>query len=82
VALDPAFRFQTQLQFRAAYLGGQFVDKTYVVFLGRLNGDSEIRLTEHDACQWFPWSPPHHIQKWLIDPLLEAVRQHFDAGHP
>jgi bis(5'-nucleosidyl)-tetraphosphatase len=77
VTLDPTFRFQTQLQFKAAYLGGQFVDKTYVVFLGHLSGSTEVALTEHDVYQWFPWNPPHHLQKWLIDPLLEQVEQHF-----
>ena len=78
VTLDPAFRFQVQAQFKAAYLGGQFVDKTYVVFMGFLDQPVEIKLTEHDMYQWFPWNPPHHISKWLIDPLLQAVAEHID----
>ncbi len=81
VALDPAFRFQTNLQFKAAYLGGQFVDKTYVVLLGYVESAVEIRLSEHDAYEWFAWNPPHHIQKFLIDPLLDAVDRHFASGH-
>jgi 8-oxo-dGTP pyrophosphatase MutT (NUDIX family) len=80
VTLDPAFRFQTGLKFKAAYLGGQFVDKTYVVFLGYVGDTGEIRLTEHDSYQWFAWNPPHRIQKFLIDPLLEQVSRHFEAG--
>ena len=78
VALDKTFRFQMQAQFKAAYLGGQFVDKTYLVFIATLQQPVEIKLTEHDMYQWFAWNPPQHIQKWLIDPLLQAVAQHID----
>lgn len=80
VRLDPAFRFQTGLKFKAAYLGGQFVDKTYIVFVGYVGDIGEIALTEHDHYQWFAWNPPHHIQKFLIDPLLEQVSRHFEPG--
>jgi bis(5'-nucleosidyl)-tetraphosphatase len=82
VSLDETFRFQMQAQFKAAYLGGRFVDKTYVVFLGFLDQPVEIKLSEHDLYQWFPWNPPHHISKWLIDPLLQAVAEHIDLQRP
>jgi 8-oxo-dGTP pyrophosphatase MutT (NUDIX family) len=78
VTLDPEFRFHTNLKFKAAYMGGQFIDKDYLVFLGFVSGDMEVRLEEHDAFEWFAWNPPHRIQKWLIDPLLESVTQHFE----
>jgi bis(5'-nucleosidyl)-tetraphosphatase len=81
VTLEPTFRFQIQAQFKAAYLGGQFVDKTYVVFIASLQQPVEIKLSEHDTYQWFPWKPPHHISKWLIDPLLVAAAQHIDLQH-
>ncbi len=79
VRLDSVFRFQTELKFKAAYMGGQFVDKTYVVLLGYLSESPEIHLTEHDRYRWFPWHPPHHIQKWLIDPLLAEVERYFET---
>lgn len=79
VRVDETFRFEMQKQFKAAYLGGRFIDKTYVVFLGYVSSDVIISLTEHEYYEWFLWKPPHRIQKWLIDPLLEAVSQHFDA---
>ncbi len=78
VTLDPDFRFQTNLKFKAAYMGGKFIDKDYLVFLGFISDNPEIRLAEHDAFEWFAWKPPQRIQKWLIDPLLEAVNQHFE----
>lgn len=78
VTLDPAYRFETNLKFKAAYMGGKFIDKDYHVYLGSIAEAVEIALTEHDAYHWFPWNPPHRIQKWLIDPLLEAVAQHFE----
>lgn len=80
VTLDPDFRFEKNLKFKAAYMGGKFIDKDYHVYLGSISNDVEIRLEEHDAYQWFAWNPPHRIQKWLIDPLLEAVAQHFERS--
>jgi hypothetical protein len=61
-------------------MGGKFIDKDYHVYLGSLKAgaDVEILLAEHDTYQWFAWNPPHHIQKWLIDPLLEAISAHFE----
>ncbi|MEP7291997.1 MAG: NUDIX domain-containing protein [Chloroflexota bacterium] len=79
VTLDESFRFETNLNFKAAYLGGRFIDKTYVVFLGYLSVNLDIILTEHDSYQWFFWNPPHYLQKWLIDPLLVEVQRHFDG---
>ena len=78
VMLDAGFRFTTELKFKAAYLGGRFVHKTYVVFIGCLDGDAEVKLSdEHTIYQWFAWQPPHRLQKWLIDPLLEEVCRYF-----
>jgi len=79
VTLDEGFRFTTELKFKAAYLGGQFVHKTYVVFLAYASDVVPVKLTEHTTYQWFAWNPPHRIQKWLIDPLLQAVAEHFVA---
>lgn len=77
VRLDLNFRFEMNKQFKAMYLGGRFIDKTYIVLLGYVDEPVEIILTEHDSYQWFAWNPPHHIQNWLIDPLLAEVNRHF-----
>lgn len=79
VRLDETFRFEIQRQFKAAYLGGRYIEKSYVVFLGYVSSDVIISVTEHEYFEWFPWNPPHHINSWLIDPLLVAVGQHFDG---
>lgn len=79
VRLDETFRFELQRQFEAAYLGGRLVDKSYVVFLGYVSSDVIISVTEHEYFEWFPWNPPHRVNSWLIDPLLEAVSRHFDG---
>ena len=49
VRVDRDFRFEMSAHFRALYLGGEFVDKTYVVLLGYVEGSPEIRLTEHES---------------------------------
>lgn len=77
VRLDPTFRFEMNLKFKAAYMGGRMIDKDYIIFLGYVSSEVEIVLAEHDSSQWFDWNPPHHIQNWLIDPLLEGVQRHF-----
>jgi bis(5'-nucleosidyl)-tetraphosphatase len=77
IHLDDTFRFVTQNLVRPRYLKGGSANKTYVIFLGFVPDDTQIRISEHEAFQWFKWEPPHHIQRWLIDPLLQAVEQHF-----
>jgi 8-oxo-dGTP pyrophosphatase MutT (NUDIX family) len=52
---------------------GELYDKTLVVYLARLKRDVPIHLTEHIGYEWFAWNPPHRIQEWTIDPLLESL---------
>jgi 8-oxo-dGTP pyrophosphatase MutT (NUDIX family) len=68
------FRFETHYEVRAKK-SGQLYDKTLVLFLARLKRDVPIAATEHPGYQWFPWSPPHQIQTWTIDPLLAEVER-------
>lgn len=81
ISVDPHFRYE--IQYVVNYnnrFGGQECLKTVVYFLGRLNGDVGIRLTEHGEFHWFDWKPPHDIQEKTINPLLAAVAAHFKAG--
>jgi 8-oxo-dGTP pyrophosphatase MutT (NUDIX family) len=71
VELVDGFRFESQYPVRAK--SGQVYDKTLVLFLGRLMLDVPIEVTEHQGYEWFAWNPPHRIQDWTIDPLLEAL---------
>jgi 8-oxo-dGTP pyrophosphatase MutT (NUDIX family) len=81
VRVDPDFRFVTRYQVQPPYFDGEWVDKQYVIFLGYVPADAEIQPTEHAGYQWFLWQPPHQIQDFLLDPLLEAIRAYFERDH-
>jgi 8-oxo-dGTP pyrophosphatase MutT (NUDIX family) len=68
------FRFTNKYQVRGKR-DGKLYDKTLIIFLARLNHDVTISVSEHPGYQWFPWSPPHKIQAWTIDPLLADVER-------
>lgn len=73
VDLDPDFRFTTT--YRVIDRKEGECDKLLVVYLGRLNREVEIRVSEHPDYQWFPWPVAGSIQSRTIDPLLETLRQ-------
>lgn len=79
VDLDPGFRFETKYNVRTDRTGGEWWPKTLVIFLGRLNRDSEITLTEHLGYEWFSWKPPHKIQQQTIDPVLATLEKHLSS---
>jgi hypothetical protein len=58
---------------------GQVYDKTLVLFLGRLQRDVPIVVTEHLGYEWFAWNPPHRIQAWTIDRLLGELERFLQA---
>ena len=76
IEIIPDFEFTTHYQVRSKR-DGHLVDKTLRVFLGRLIRDVELKLTEHIGYQWFPWQPPHKIQRFTIDPLLAEMERYF-----
>jgi 8-oxo-dGTP pyrophosphatase MutT (NUDIX family) len=73
----PGFRFTTRYTVRNGRSGHQPVEKTVVIFLARLLRDVPLALTEHAGYRWFAWRPPHRIQRWTIDPLLQAAESYF-----
>lgn len=75
IELDPDFLFQLQYYVQYKRTGGQRRLKTLKVYLGRLQRDVPIVVTEHIGYQWFHWNPPHAIQQETIDPLLESVEE-------
>jgi 8-oxo-dGTP pyrophosphatase MutT (NUDIX family) len=78
IELDPDFRFAVDYHVRYRSLNHELVHKTVVFFLARLLRDVDIQLSEHAGYGWFPWKPPHQIQKETIDPLLAAVATHVE----
>ena len=80
VRLDKSFRFAEIYYPTYKRYPGEQIEKTLVIFLGWLETDQPITLSEHAGCEWLPWNPPHRIQQNTIDPLLAAVEQHFHSS--
>lgn len=81
IELDPSFRFTVEYDLRYREFNNELTHKTVVYFLGRLLRDVPIVLTEHKGYAWYPWQPPHRIQRETVDPLLAAVEQHRAPHH-
>ena len=81
IEVDREFIFENRYMVNQKRYGGKgLVEKKLLVFLGRLVGDVDIVLTEHDSYEWFAWNPPHKIQNLTIDPLLASVDRHLHGG--
>jgi hypothetical protein len=79
VQIDPTFRFAEIYYPVYQRYPGEKIEKTLVIFLGWLDQDLPLTLTEHAGHEWLRWNPPHEIQKNTIDPLLKEVERHFQA---
>ena len=75
VQLEEGFEFRETYYPKSKRFGGKKVEKTLVVFLGKLVVDKHVSLTEHESHEWIPWNPPHSIQSNTIDPLLAKVER-------
>lgn len=83
VRLAPDFRFEERYYPIEARFGSERVEKTLVIYLGWVHQPGEIQVTEHGGHEWRRWNPPHNIQKFTINPLLETVEAYFaDRGLP
>lgn len=78
IQLDEDFRFTTTYTVRYKRSRFEPMEKTLVVFLGRLQGDVEIKATEHSGYEWMKWNPPHELQKETIDPLLAELARFLE----
>jgi 8-oxo-dGTP pyrophosphatase MutT (NUDIX family) len=81
VRLQDGFRFTNTYRFPSKRFG-KTVEKTVVIFLGWLERDREVVLSEHEGHEWFRWQPPHRsIEPKTVDALLAAVERFFtEAG--
>lgn len=75
--LDETFRFTTTYEARYKRFADEPVNKTVVIFLGWLQQEVVIKLSEHSGYVWVEWNPPHAIQEKTIDPLLEQLEQYL-----
>tara|TARA_A100001391_G_scaffold145315_1_gene103003 strand:- start:437 stop:889 length:453 start_codon:yes stop_codon:yes gene_type:complete len=77
---DDRFRFDLNYDVTYRKHPGKVFAKKVRYFLARLPAAVRIEVSEHDAYEWFAWSPPHQIQSQTIDPLLAAVAAHLADG--
>ena len=83
VRLEEGFRFSTTYYPRYRRFGNEVVEKTVVIFLGWLEGEHPVQVSEHAGFRWVPWRPPHAIQARTVDPLLAEVERFLaPAGAP
>ncbi len=75
--LDPDFRFEHTYFPKYKRFGGERVEKTVIVFLGRLLSPVQIVTTEHSTFQWVDWQSSQHFSSDTIDKLLKKARQHM-----
>jgi 8-oxo-dGTP pyrophosphatase MutT (NUDIX family) len=77
IQLDPQFRYSAQYPVVDKRFPGETATKTLFIFLGWLERDVPIQISEHVGYQWFAWHPPHQIQPQTINPLLAEVERYF-----
>lgn len=80
VEIDPEFRFRLDYYVRYREFNNELAHKYVTIFLGRLKREVPIVLTEHKGYAWYPWQPPHKIQRETIDPLLAAVQAYLSSA--
>ena len=77
VLLDPDFRFENTYFPRYKRFGGERVEKTVVVFLGKLVTHPDIRTSEHLGFQWFDWKSSQQFSNKTIEKLLREVYEYM-----
>ncbi len=79
VKIDRDFQYRSIYQLQSARLDNETVEKTLIIFLGWVDFNTQITITEHLGYEWFDWNPPHQIQLLTIDPLLAEVAAHLST---
>ncbi|MCG8650575.1 MAG: NUDIX domain-containing protein [Pirellulales bacterium] len=77
IRIDADFSFQLEYPVTYKRWNNRTFTKQVHYFLGFLDHQPELQLTEHEAAEWFDWNPPHQIQSQTIDPLLAAVGRYL-----
>lgn len=74
IEIDPEFRFENTYHPRMKRHGGEVVEKTVVVFLGRLVSPVKIRISEHEGFRWFDWNDAPDTLNSTVSGVIEATR--------
>lgn len=77
IVVEPDFQFDLTYPVTYKRTGDAVFTKQLRIFLGWLDRQPPLKLTEHLSANWFDWNPPHRIQETTIDPLLAEVDSHF-----
>jgi bis(5'-nucleosidyl)-tetraphosphatase len=80
VEIDRDFQYRSIYQLQSARLNNETVEKTLIIFLGWVDFNTKITITEHLGYEWIDWNPPHKIQLLTIDPLLAQVATHLNSN--
>ena len=76
IRIDDDFKFK--LKYPVQYKGwDEPREKKLRIYLGYLERDVDIKVTEHESFEWRKWEPPHEIQADTIDPLLAQLADHL-----
>ncbi len=79
ITLASDFQFELSYPVKYKRHGGVTLQKQVRYFLGFLDSEPTLTLTEHQGSQWFDWQPPHKIQEQTIDPLLAAAAKYLNG---
>ena len=80
LVIDPDFKYKQRYMVSSKRTKGKPKKKKLIIYAAKLRQPVELKLTEHEGFQWFDWTPPHYIQEKTIDPLLEAIHNHWQAS--
>ena len=78
IAVDAQFAYVTEYEVKGQKRGDYRKRVTY--FLGVVESELPIQLTEHIGFCWFDWPVKGSIQSRTIDPLLRAVAQFLNQA--
>ena len=75
VCIDNNFRFEFVYSPKYKRFDNKKVEKTLIMFLGRVEKTLEVISSEHSSYEWIEWNPPHNFQNQIINSLLLSVEQ-------
>ncbi|BBM88282.1 bis(5'-nucleosyl)-tetraphosphatase [Candidatus Uabimicrobium amorphum] len=71
------FSCETDYVTRYKRFGNQKVHKTVVIFLGWLEVETEIKLSEHGACEWFSWPTARKFKEKSVAGILQKINNYL-----
>lgn len=77
ITIDDRFEFVFSYPVTYRRWGDEVFKKKVKYFLGFVDEQPQLKLTEHESAEWFDWQPPHAIQEQTINPLLHAISEHW-----